>query len=58
MSQRICFICHKHISNKISSPTCKSPRCQSKYMIQHDEWKKIQMDYLYGITYEIKEEDE
>ena len=58
MSQKICFVCKAPISNKIKSATCNNLTCQHQYMIQHDTWKKIQMDYLYGITYEIKEEDE
>ena len=58
MSQKICFICKVEISNRIKSATCKNLTCQHEYMVQHDQWKKAEMDYLYGITYEIKQEDE
>ena len=57
MSQKICFICHEHISNKTNAATCRNLVCQSKYMIQHDEWKKNQMDYLYGVSYQLEEEE-
>ena len=58
MSQKICFVCKVPISNKVKSATCKKLDWQHQYSMQHDTWKKIQMDYLYGITYETKEEDE
>lgn len=57
MSQKVCFVCHTHISDKTNIATCKSLICQSKYMIEHDVWKKNQMDYLYGITYQLEEEE-
>ena len=58
MSQKICFICKVPISNNIKSATCKKLDCQHQYSMQHDTWKKIQMDYLYGITYETKGDEE
>ena len=59
MSQKVCFICKVPVSNKVKSATCNNLTCQHEYMIQHDEWKKAEMDYLYGITYKLtKEEDE
>ena len=57
MSQKVCFICHEHISNRTNTATCRNLVCQSKYMIQHDEWKKNQMDYLYGVSYQPEEEE-
>jgi len=58
MSQRICFICKVPISHKIKSLTCDKLDCQHQYAVQHDAWKKTQMDYLYGITYETKGDEE
>ena len=58
MSQKICFVCKVPISNKIKSATCNNLTCQHEYMIQHDQWKKTQMDYLYGITYEPTGDEE
>ena len=58
MSQKICFICKVPISNNGKSATCNKLDCQHKYSVQHDTWKKIEMDYLYGITYEPTGDEE
>jgi hypothetical protein len=56
--QTICFICKVPISNLKKSATCEKTKCQYEYDIQHDTWKKVQMDYLYGIIYETKGDEE
>lgn len=57
MIQKICFICKEPVSSEIKMMTCNSPKCQYDYQVQHDTWKKNQMDYLYGITYQPEEEE-
>lgn len=57
MIQKICFICKEPVSSEIKMMTCNNPKCQYDYQVQHDTWKKNQMDYLYGITYQPEEEE-
>jgi hypothetical protein len=58
MSQKICFICKTEISNNIKSATCNNLKCQQEYSIQHNTWKQIEMDYLYGIKYDPTGDEE
>ena len=59
MIQKLCFVCKIPISNQLSNThTCKKITCQAEYQYQHYEWRQEEMDYLYGISYEIKKEEE